>query len=155
MCWTHWFHQRQMLSDSFLGSIVLLMTEELWWGSNHVLYRCTTKIKPTNIEYIFLILADAKYYFIYHIDMYQGNNAANIDIHPSLQILHATHKTVSNTTINSVITNDPYGSWHIYMGSQYDSPQLFTLMESIYNMRLVGSCRYNTKVSDSERLLLD
>ena len=29
-------------------------------------------------------MADAKYYFIYHIDMYQGTNTENIDIYTSL-----------------------------------------------------------------------
>ena len=40
------------------------------------------KDKPGKYRVDIFILANAKYYFIYHIDVYQGKNTANIDIQP-------------------------------------------------------------------------
>ena len=82
-------------------------------------------------------MVDAKYYFIYNIDVYQGNNKENIEIHPSLQKIPTTKKYVANYIINSGIANGPHGSRHIYMENQYAFIKLFSLMESNYNMREV------------------
>ena len=73
-------------------------------------------------------MADAKYYFIYNICVYQGENIVNIDIHPSLQKLTTTQKYDANDIIESGIKNDPHGSRHIYMENKYAAPQLFSLM---------------------------
>ena len=40
------------------------------------------KSKTDKYRVGFFILVDAKYYFIYHIDVYQGKNTENIYIHP-------------------------------------------------------------------------
>ena len=61
------------------------------------------------------MLADSKYYFIFHIDVYQGENTVNIDMHPSLQKLPTTQKYDANDVINSVITNYLHGSRYIYI----------------------------------------
>ena len=85
------------------------------------------KDKPNKYIVDFFILADAKYYFIYHIDVYQGKNIENIDIHLLLHNLPATHKAVDNAIIKGVIANDPHVSIHIYMKILYADPQLFAL----------------------------
>ena len=87
--------------------------------------------------------------------MFQGNNTANIDIHPSVHNLPTTQKDFANDRIKSGIANDPSGSRHIYMDNQCAAWQLFSLMERNYNMRDVGICRANIKGFDSEQLLLD
>ena len=80
---------------------------------------------PNKYRLGFFILADAKYYFVYYIDVYQGNNKANIYIHPSLHNLTTTHKYVANDIIKSEITNDPHEYIHIYMENRYADVQLF------------------------------
>eukprot|EP00957_Ditylum_brightwellii_P126717 9658068-Ditylum_brightwellii.AAC.1 len=47
------------------------------------------KDKPDTFCVNFFILADAKYLFIYQLDVYQGKNKNNIDIHPD-QICYTT-----------------------------------------------------------------
>ena len=48
------------------------------------------KDKPAKYQVDFFILADSRDYFIYHLDVYQGKNKANIDIHASVQRLPTT-----------------------------------------------------------------
>ena len=68
---------------------------------------------------------DAKYYFIYHIDVYEGENIANIDIQPLLKKLSIKNNYDANDIIKSGIMNNPHGSRHLYMENQYSVPQLF------------------------------
>ena len=49
--------------------------------------RMYKKDKPDKYIAKTFILANTKYFFIYHIDMYQGNNSSYIDIHTSLHKL--------------------------------------------------------------------
>ena len=81
--------------------------------------------------------------------MYQGKNTENIKIHPSLHNLTTTQKYVANTIIKSGIENYTHGSRNIFIDNRYVSPQFFTLMESNYNLRLVGTCIANRKLFDS------
>ena len=39
------------------------------------------KDKPDKFCVDFFIMADSQFYFIYHLDVYQGKNTANIDVH--------------------------------------------------------------------------
>ena len=104
---------------------------------------------------IFFILVGAKYCSIYHIDVCQGKNTSNTDIHISLNNLPTTQKDVANDIIKSGIENYPHGYRHIYMGNQYDSIQLCALMKINYDLRAVGTFISNRKGIDSEHLLLD
>ena len=63
----------------------------------------------------FFILADAKYDFICHIDVYEGNNTENIEIHPSPHKIPTRKKYVSNYRIKSVIEHNSCGYRHLYM----------------------------------------
>ena len=90
---------------------------------------------PTFIEWIFFILADAEYYFIYHIDVWQGNNTERIEIHPSIHNLPTTNKAVSDAIIKSKIENYSHGYRHLYMENIYAAPQLFSLVDSNYILR--------------------
>ena len=73
------------------------------------------KDKPDKYRVEFFIFSDAKYYFVYHFDVFQGKNTENIYIHPSLHNLLTTQKAVADDLIKSVITNNPHGSRHLYM----------------------------------------
>ena len=113
------------------------------------------KDKPDKYRVDFFILADAKHYFIYHLDVYQGKNKANIDIHPSVRNLPTTQKAVANAIIKSGISNDSDGSRHIFMDNRYAAPQLLALMMTNYNVRAVGTCKANRIGFDSDKIVID
>ena len=48
------------------------------------------KDKPEKFWVDFFIMANAKNYFIYHLDVYQGNNKANIDTNSALHKIPTT-----------------------------------------------------------------
>ena len=48
------------------------------------------KDKPAKYHVNLFILVDSRDYFIYHLDVYQGANQANIDIYPSIKHLPTT-----------------------------------------------------------------
>ena len=89
-----------------------------------------------------------------HLDVYQGKNKNNIDIHEHAQVLPTTQKAVANALLKSGVANDPNGSRHIMMGNQYCAPQLLASMSTNWNCRGVGSCLANRKCFDSKWLLL-
>lgn len=113
------------------------------------------KDKPNKYRVDFFILADASYYFIYHLDVYQGKNTNNIDIHKDAAKLPTTQKAVANAILKSEINNDPNGSRHIFMDNRYTAPQLLALMSTNWNLRGVGTCRSNRKGFASKELVLD
>ena len=112
------------------------------------------KDKPAKYRVDFFILADARDYFIYHLDVYQGKNKANIDIHPSVKHLPTTQKAVANSILKSGIDNDEHGCRYLFMDNRYAAPQLFALMLTNYNIRAVGTCKANRTGFESEALQL-
>ena len=90
-------------------------------------------------------MADARDYFIYHIDVYQGKNKANVDIDSVLKSLPTTQKAVANAIVQSGNANNTDGSRHIFMDNRYACPQLLALMLTNYNVRGVGTCKANWK----------
>ena len=112
------------------------------------------KDKPNKYRVDFFILADAKYYFIYHLDVYQGKNRNNIDVHEEAKKLPTTQKAVANAILKSEIANDPHGSRHLYMDNRYTAPQLLALMVTNWNLRGVGTCKANRKGFASSKLVI-
>ena len=112
------------------------------------------KDKPAKYRVDFFILADSRDYFIYHLDVYQGKNKANIDIHPSVRHLPTTQKAVANAILKSQIANDLDGCRYLFMDNRYAAPQLLALMLTNYNIRAVGTCKANHKGFESEALQL-
>ena len=55
--------------------------------------------KPAKYRVNFFILVGTRDNFIYHLDVYQGNNKANIDIHSSVKHLHTTQKAIVNSIL--------------------------------------------------------
>ena len=55
------------------------------------------------------------FYFIFHINLYQGNNISNIDIYLSLNKLLTTQKVVTNAIVCSGVANYPCGPMHFLM----------------------------------------
>ena len=112
------------------------------------------KDKPAKYRVDFFILADSRDYFIYHLDVYQGKNKANIDIHPSVRHLPTTQKAVANAILKSQIANDLDGCRYLFMDNRYAAPQLLALMLTNYNIRAVGTCKANRKGFESDALQL-
>ena len=113
------------------------------------------KDKPDKYRVDFFILADATHYFIYHLDVYQGRNTSNIDIHPYATCLPTTQKAVANAILKSGIDNDTNGCRYLMMDNRYTPPQLFALMLTNWNIRGVGTCRANRRGFASKELVLD
>ena len=113
------------------------------------------KDKPDKFRVDFFLLAASQHYFIYHLDVYQGKNKANIDIDPSVANLPTTQKAVANAILKSDIANDPHGCRFLYMDNRYAAPQLFAMMATNWNVRAVGTCKANRKGFASDALVLD
>ena len=116
--------------------------------------RIYNKDKLNKFRVDFFVIADSKYNFIYHLDVYQGKNKANIDIVPIVSTLPTTQKAVANAIIKSGINNDVHGSRHIFMDNRYAAPQWFVIMLKEWNLRGVGTCKSNRKGFPSAELPL-
>ena len=109
--------------------------------SRYCSVRQFNKDKPTKYRVEFFILADSQSYVIYHIDVYQGKNAGNIDIDPSCVNLPTTMKAVMNAVIDSEVfvgSDDVNGYKVVSLDNRYQCPQLAALMK-----RYVLTCCFN------------
>jgi hypothetical protein len=89
------------------------------------------KDKPDKFRVDFFILAGSKSYIIYHIDVYQGRNAANIGIDEACINLPTTMKAVANAVIKSQLGNgcdDVNGYRVVSLDNRYQCPQLAFLI---------------------------
>ena len=105
--------------------------------------RMYNKDKVDKFRVDFFILADSKHYFIYHLDVYQGRNKANIHINYLVKDLPTTQKAVANAILKSGINNDVDGCRYIFMDNRYAAPQLLAMMATTWNIRGVGICKAN------------
>ena len=64
--------------------------------SRFFLVRKYNKNNPGKYRIGFFVFANSKYYFVWHLDVYQGKNAGNIDIHYRAKKLPKTMKAVIN-----------------------------------------------------------
>ena len=112
------------------------------------------KDKPAKYRVDFFILADSRDYFIYHLDVYQGKNKANIDVHPTVKHLPTTQKAVANSILKAGIDNDTNGCRYLFMDNRYAAPQPLALMLTNYNICAVRTCKANRTGFDSEGLKL-
>ena len=97
--------------------------------------RMYNRDKPAKFRVDFFILADAKYYFISHLDVYQGANDRNVDVMPSVKHLPTTQTAVANAILQSGIDNGVDGCRHIYIDTRYAAPQLLALVIFSWNIR--------------------
>ena len=77
--------------------------------------RMYNKDKPDKFCVDFFIMADSAYYFIYHLDVYQGKNIANIDIDPLVVKLPTTQKAIANAIQQAKINNDVHRCHYMFM----------------------------------------
>ena len=91
----------------------------------------------------FFVLADSKYYFVWHLDVYQGNNAGNIDIHHRAKQLPTTMKAVNNSALAANIANDYCGTRKLFFDKRYAFTELFVVLFEEMNLIGGGTCRKN------------
>ena len=154
LCYFIWLFNAKAKETFELGKDISFDKGGVAMRSRYCPVRQYNKDKPDKFRVDFFILADTKYYFIYHLDVYQGKNKANIDIDPTVSSLPTTQKAVANAILKSGIANDPNGCCHMFMDNRYSAPQLFALMSTNYNIRGCGTCKANRKGFDSEKLKL-
>ena len=65
------------------------------------------KDKPNKFRIDFFILSDTETLHIVNVDIYQGKNAANIDVDESVKDFPTTQKAVLNAIIRAGLSNDP------------------------------------------------
>ena len=99
-------------------------------------------------------MADATHFFIYHLEVHQGKNKANIYISPTLNRLPTTQKAVDNAIVKSQISNDKDGSRHAFVDNRHVASQLFATMLTNCNFRGSGTCKASQVGCDSEILKL-
>ena len=73
------------------------------------------KDKPDKCFVHFLFWLTQKHYLIYHLDVYQGNNKANIDISHLIDDLSITQKAAENAILKLGINNDVDDCHYIFM----------------------------------------
>ncbi|CAB9517269.1 unknown protein [Seminavis robusta] len=98
------------------------------------------KDKPDKFRVDFFILACSKTYAILHLDVYQGRNAANISIDPSIQDLPTTQKATMNAVMSAFGT-ETRGARHLALDNRYQCPQLAVLLLTKCNIYSTGTCR--------------
>ena len=104
------------------------------------------KDKPQKFRVDMFIMADASSYHIYNVDVYQGKNASNIDIHPSIETLPTTQKAVLNAVISMGLAEKcTDGARHVTMDNRYQCPELAFTLRQKFRVYSTGTCRVNRK----------
>ena len=100
------------------------------------------------------MLADAQQCFVIHIDVYQGRNDAEVEIHDSARGLPTTQKAVINAITVTDMSNDPEGYRHLLLDNRYQCPELALLLKNVHKMLSSGTVRKNRKGWDGESVSL-
>ncbi|CAB9517121.1 unknown protein [Seminavis robusta] len=98
------------------------------------------KDKPDKFRVDFFILACSRTYAVLHIDVYQGRNAANINIDPSIHDLPTTQKATMNAVMAAFGT-ETRGARHLALDNRYQCPELAVLLLTKCNIYSTGTCR--------------
>ena len=103
------------------------------------------KDKPNKFRVDFFVLANNNHekYFIYHLDVYQGKNAANIGIPAEIQDMPTTQKAVVNAMIQSGISKDVNGMRRLFTDSRYTAAALFILLREEHDILVAGTTQSN------------
>ena len=110
------------------------------------------KDKPQKYRVDFYILSDARRYNILHLDVYQGKNANNINIHPAIQDLPTTQKAVANSLHSTGLHEETQGMHCLSMDNRYQCPELAMICRDKYNCYSSGTTRQNRKGWDKQQM---
>ena len=103
----------------------------------------TIQIKQEKRRIDFFVFSNRKYYFVWNIDMYQGNNEGNIDIHHRAKQLPTMMKEVINSVLASSIANGHYSAWKISLDNMYACQYIFAILFKQIKIILGGTYRKN------------
>ena len=90
-------------------------------------------------------MADSKHYFVRNIDVYQVNNAGNIDINARAANLPTTIEVFVNGITTSGVVNDPNGAREPFLENRHACPELMSILEEKLNVLSGGTCRKKRK----------
>jgi Transposase IS4 len=140
------------MNTKFMGED--LTFDEGGIGSRHRMnpVRQYNKDKPQKFRVDFFILACSRSYFIHHLDVYQGKNAANINIHRAVRSMPTTQKAVLNAVLQTNMHQEVEGARHISLDNRYQCPQLALLLRQKFKINSTGTCRKNRKGWDKEQM---
>jgi len=99
------------------------------------------KDKPDKYRVDFFILSDAKYYFIYHMDVYQGKNDHNCYINKRAAELPTTQKAVVNAFYQTGLDKwDPCGYRHLSTDNRHGCPELCAVNKDFFWIFTTATC---------------
>ena len=94
----------------------------------------------------FFVLSNITHYFVRHIDVYQVNNAGNINIHARYVNIPTTIKSVINGIIEAGVGNDTNGARNLFLYHCFAVPEVLYILERELNVLACRKCRRNIKV---------
>jgi len=104
------------------------------------------KDKPDKYRVDFFILADARTYAVLHVDVYQGKNPRDINIHEAAKGLPTTQKAVVNAVMQTQLhTETRAGYRHLSLDNRYQCPELAFLLRERCRLYSSGTCRRKRK----------
>lgn len=80
-----------------------------------------------------------------HLDIYQGKNGADVDIHISVKGIPTTQKVLANSLIAAMVSNDPMGYMTVYYDNRYFIIELSIFIQEKMKMLTTGTIRRNWK----------
>ena len=111
--------------------------------SRHCPVRQFNKDKPQKFRVDFFIMASSANYAILHLHVYQGKNATNSNIRPSIHKFSTTMKAVLNACYALGLHKETEGMHHISMDNRYMAPQLAVILRKRFNCFWTGTVRSN------------
>ena len=104
------------------------------------------KDKPDKCRVDFFVLADTKTYAVLHVDVYQGKNPRDINIHDEAKGLPTTQKAVVNAVMQTHLHTETRGGYrHISLDNRYQCPELAFLLRERCRLCSSGTCRRKRK----------
>jgi len=113
------------------------------------------KDKPDKYRVDFFILSDAKYYFIYNMDVYQGKNSHNVYIDKRAADLPTTQKAVINALYQTGLDAwSPYGYRHLATDNRYGCCELAAICRDYFRVYITSTSRQKRKGWNKELMTL-
>jgi len=111
------------------------------------------KDKPDKYRVDFYILSDSKYYFIYHMDVYQGKNDHNAYVDKIAAELPTTQKAVVNAIIKTGLDMAaPEGYRYLASDNKYNCNELLGILRDKCRVYGGGTCRKRRRGFDADQL---
>jgi Transposase IS4 len=110
--------------------------------------------KPDKFRVDLFILACSVSYVIFNVDVYQGKNASNVGIDPSIIDLPTTQKAPMNAVLKCQLHLETDGARHLALDNRYQCAQLAVGLRERANILSTGTVRSNRKGWDRQQMNL-